>query len=416
MLIATALIALLLAPPNTWTVDDNGPADFAQISEAIARVGAGDVLLVEPGQYARFDLSKRLTILGRAGGPRPHVNGISAIAASSFTLAGLDLDGLRVQESSGRARIDDCRIGTVVDVKQQYALVLDGCSNVVVSRSQVVGSHNFSQQSPGFGGVAMYIRTCNAMLVDCKITGAKGFDGPLYSVGGSGGTGLIVADSSRTTIVGSKIVGGYEGWGNNGLSTFCFDGPSGTGLQVVGSLAVVRGSPTHPDAIDAGGVDPICTATKGPSLHITEGTVIVSGVYFDHDNVLLNGGTLVEPAVAEPFILIDGTDAPGGHRRVRLYGPAGAPCLLAISVAPGFASLGGFDDKLWLDLSGFHLLLPLVTSGQSTPVDLEWAVPASTAGLEGVTIELQPFFPGLPSTLEPGKSLAGNVAELVVRF
>ncbi len=68
---------------DTWTVDDNGPADFNQISTAVASVAAGDVLLVEPGTYDGFVLQKRLSILGRAGGPRPHVTGTVRLDAPS---------------------------------------------------------------------------------------------------------------------------------------------------------------------------------------------------------------------------------------------------------------------------------------------------------------------------------------------
>jgi hypothetical protein len=132
--------------------------------------------------------------------------------------------------------------------------------------------------------------------------------------------------------------------------------------------------------------------------------------------VYLVDGTLIEPGVPEPLVLIDGTDAPGGARHVRLHGPAGAPCLLVASLAPAYASIGGFDDKLWVGLAGIHFIIPLVTTGQETPISLTWTVPASTVGLAGVCAELQPFFPGLPSAIEPGKSLAGNVAELIVRF
>ncbi|HZM00739.1 MAG TPA: hypothetical protein VFD43_10850 [Planctomycetota bacterium] len=412
VLMLTALVAL---PSQTWTVDDNGPADFAQIAEAIAQVPAGDTLLVEPGVYGPFELTKRLTLLGRAGGPRPHVEGFSRVSASTFTLAGLDLDALLVTQVSGRGRLDDCRVGVSGDAGREYALELDGCAQMVLSRIEALGSKDHSQAHPTLGGSALRVRTSNATLVDCSLEGAKGYDPAGFGLaGGPGGTGLAIADASRVTVAAPRIVGGPEGWGTGFIG--CQDGQSGTGLRVVGSTAVLRGSPLYANLVEPGWVDGLCTNYIGPAIDVVQGTVVISGVSFDPANVVITGGTLLAPAAAEPFVVIEGTDVPGGQREVRIHGPAGAPCLLAISPAPAYATLGGFDDKLWVGLSGVYFLIPLVTTGQSTPVVLTWDVPASTASLLGLSVELQPFFPGLPSAIEPGKSVAGNVAELIVRF
>ena len=90
--------------------------------------------------------------------------------------------------------------------------------------------------------------------------------------------------------------------------------------------------------------------------------------------------------------------------------------MLAVSLDPALVSVAAFDDSLWLDASGAFWVVPLVMLGQDTPLELDWTLPASTVGLVGTSIEMQPFFPGLPSTLVLGKSIAGNVAELIVRF
>jgi hypothetical protein len=414
-MIALLLSALLIPAASTWTVDDDGPADFAQISDALAEVSPGDVLLVEPGEYAGFQLTQPLTILGRAGGTRPHVGGLVRVTASSFTLAGLDLVGLRVNSVAGRGRVDDCRVNVVEDFEQPYAIAIDGCAELVISRTTALGSKAYSQSHMNAGGSPMSIVTSNVRLVDCQLEGAKGLDPSVCCLdGGAGGDGLRVAQSSHVLVAGSRILGGPEGWSSGFLG--CHDGPSGAGARVLESLLVLRGAPADGDAVHAGWVDGFCTDNQGRDIDAVQSTVVISGVAYDEGNVSLLGSTLVAPAVPEPFIEIVGLDAPGQVRSIHLHGPAGATAVLAVSLAPGLFPLGAFDDALWLDPTGFFLLLPLVTLGQDTPVALNWTVPASTVGIAGVAIELQPFFPGLPGALEPGKSVAGNVAELIVRF
>lgn len=416
-MITLALLAALVAPSHTWTVDDDGPADFTQIADAIAQVDVGDTLLVEPGNYAHFELAKRLTIVSRAGTTsphlleRPHVKGFSRVVGEGFTLAGLDFDALRVAGVVGRGRIDDCRFGDTGDAKRPYALDIDGCAQLVVSRSKAHGSEAYSDSHFSFGGAAMQIRTSNVTVVDSNFRGASG--GDAFDSGGIGGTALSVSEGSRALVVATTLVGGLEGYG---FGFSCFDGPSGTGLLVIGSQVVVRGVPQDDDFIAPGLVDGVCTDTKGPAMDIEQGLVVISGVGFDADNVKLVGGTLVEPEEPEPLMQITGTDFPGGQRDVQVHGPQGAPCLLFISAVPVYAPLATFDDKLWVGVTGPYLLIPLVMTGQDTPVELSWTVPLSTAGMAGVSVEMQPFFPGLASTLDPGKSLAGNVAELIVRF
>jgi hypothetical protein len=214
--------------------------------------------------------------------------------------------------------------------------------------------------------------------------------------------------------VATAIRGGREGYG---FIFSCVDGPSGTGLSVFSqSLVVLRGAPGAEGLVAPGPVDGICGDIVGLSMLINNATVVTSGVGFDATNVQVIGGSLIQPAVPEPLVVVDGTDGPGAHKAIWLYGPAGATCLLAGSLLPEHSPPGQFDDDLWLGLSGAWVLVPLVTAGQALPVVLTYHVPSSLVGLEGLAIELQPFFPGVPSTIKPGKSVAANVAEIVFRF
>lgn len=414
-MLTLTLMAALLAPAQTWTVDDDGPADFAEITAAIAAVPAGSTLLVEPGTYSAFALTRRLSILGRATGPRPHVGGVTEVTASGFTLAGLAFDALQVSGAPDRARIDDCSVGLDGDAGVPWALTVDGCQQIVVSRTQVQGSKAYSQTQQFFlGGSGLRVSTSNATLVQCQIDGASGFDAPSVGfVGGDGGIALHIEENSRAVVVASHLKGGRQGISS--IQT-CIFGANGSGLGVSNSLVILRGAPAYDSSIAAGDVGGACTFLTSPGIVAIGSTLVISGVEFDPTDVYFDDCTVIQPAVPEPLVLIDGTDAPRGQRHIRLHGPAGSPCLLVASPTPALASVGGFDDKLWVGVGGPHVIIPLVTTGQATPLTLNWTVPASTVGIEGLSVELQPFFPGLPSAIEPGKSIAGNVAELIVRF
>ena len=157
---------------DTWVVDDNHPADFGQISTAISAAAAGDVLLVEPGTYVGFTLDKRLTIIGRAGGARPHVTGTVRLnALSGFTFAGFDVDDLRVGGVQGRGRIDDCSVNFVSDHKQVYAAVVSDCAQLVISRTRLSGSAILSWTKNGCG---LHVSGSHVALVDCTVRGGPG--------------------------------------------------------------------------------------------------------------------------------------------------------------------------------------------------------------------------------------------------
>ena len=69
---AATIAAALFLPVShavVWTVDDNGPADFATIQSAINTASSGDEVLVRPGRYreALSFLGKSITVRSEAG-------------------------------------------------------------------------------------------------------------------------------------------------------------------------------------------------------------------------------------------------------------------------------------------------------------------------------------------------------------
>jgi len=88
---------------RTWTVDDDGPADFAAIQAAIGAAQAGDVIEVRPGIYAENLVLKCGVVVRGAGPDLVTVDGRQSGPVASIT--GCDgttvLEGLRI--FNGRA-------------------------------------------------------------------------------------------------------------------------------------------------------------------------------------------------------------------------------------------------------------------------------------------------------------------------
>jgi pectin methylesterase-like acyl-CoA thioesterase len=53
------------AEPRTWTVDDDGPADFSSIQEAINAASPGDTIFIKTGTYyEHVVVNKTVSLIG----------------------------------------------------------------------------------------------------------------------------------------------------------------------------------------------------------------------------------------------------------------------------------------------------------------------------------------------------------------
>ena len=77
--VALALAPLALTTPAlaqaTWTVDDDGPADFSDVQLAVDGAAPGDVILVAQGTYGTLDVDKGVSILLATGATLIHQTG-----------------------------------------------------------------------------------------------------------------------------------------------------------------------------------------------------------------------------------------------------------------------------------------------------------------------------------------------------
>jgi parallel beta-helix repeat protein len=90
-------VQLAKAEPRTWIVDDDGPADFRTIKEAVNAAGSGDIIFVHNGTYyERVVVNKALRLVGEdksatvIDGNRTTPLWIKAnyVAVSGFTIRG----------------------------------------------------------------------------------------------------------------------------------------------------------------------------------------------------------------------------------------------------------------------------------------------------------------------------------------
>lgn len=389
-----SLVAVVSLAANTWTVDDNGPADFPSLIAAMSVVADGDTLLVSPGFYNGFSTSKAVSILGKPGAQFPSIQTpVEVSGATEFTLAGFVMKSLVVNNVPGRVKVDACGIQGYQNLPAARAT---NCPQFHVSRSTIRG---------GPSSLAMMIEASSATIVDSQIEGGHGPD--FQHPPANGGIGLVVRSGSKVVLAGSRVFGGAAGFNDSSNQGF-----SGSALRVeTGTHTVARGLPQH--AIAPGSASPF--GTPGNAIEsVGTGKVYVSGVTVSGAIVVGTPGNVVSLGTPEPWLRVTGSDIPGQSRNIELFGPSQGSALLFASLSPAVLNTPQLELPLWFDPSALVTVLPLTTFSSVTPVSLPVTIPVVPSAA-GISLELQAVFPQLPSAIAPGKITATNAAYLLIR-
>jgi hypothetical protein len=396
------LVALALASVSTLTVDDDGPAQFQQIADAIQAAQPGDLVLVEDGTYSPFALDKALTILGHGGA---HVTGLSTVqSVSSVALAGLRFDRLGVHDVSGRAVLDELEIAGVLYAPPTPGLFIESCSEVIATRLDCRAPLTVGTFKPD----SLRVRGSSLSLVDSSVLGASGED--CFSIacnGFAGGVGLH-AMLSTLVVAGSQLEGG--GGGLDLASTFggLIDGLGGAGLWLQSSSASLQGNAL------TGGLAPGCfDPCEGNAYTVADSQLVLGGLALSGP-IAATASTAVVPDPFEPWIEISGATGLGLARRLDLYAPLGEPCVAALSVQSALEpwALGGAQPPhLWLDPSALLDVVGLVGAGATVAASHIWIQPATPA-LAGLALTVQ--VAGLE--VATGKIPLSNPAAIVLGF
>ena len=191
-----ALLALALASPvlaDTWTVDDDGPADFSTIQAAIDAAQSGDVILVAPGSYTGtkesvIDFSgKDLEIIGsgfdtkvdgqqgRRGalvdcgpGATPLLEGFLFLNC----LATGDGGGVRV--TSAAVRVEDCTFQACEATGRGGGLFIESCADARLAYLDFVDCRS-SQASSSLYVTSSTVLGLDEVSVDSDPQSGSGF-------------------------------------------------------------------------------------------------------------------------------------------------------------------------------------------------------------------------------------------------
>ena len=403
MLLAGALAA------TTWTVDDDGPADFSEISDAVAAAAAGDVLLVEPGQYQAFDLDKSLAIVGRVGAARPDVAGPILIDSSTgFTISRLRMQSVQVTGVAGAARFDDCRFSAVGGATTSHGLQVVSSSQVLVSRSVVLGH----DAEAGDGGTALWAVGGTVTLVDTNVRGGHGAVGP--GLGPTdGGDGILARFAGRVLAASGNVRGGNAG--GSDTPGACVLGAAGDGVRALGASFVDLRGDAGDVVLPGSSGSAFCRGTPGVS-GLAEGgsTIVFSGVTHRDFTTGLGTNEVVMADPPQPFLRMTGPNTPGTNGVLRLFAPAGQPALIVGSLDAALTAAPGVAGSLWLDPGSSFFVGALAAAGFDAPANCPYDVPNDPA-LSGLWARFQCVLPTQGDPLLPGAA-STNAVDVVVRF
>jgi hypothetical protein len=354
-LAASLALAACARAGQVWTVDDNAPADFASIANALASAGSGDVLLVRPGQYAGFTLpNATLSIVADSAGGSVRVLGpvlLPALdSARSIALQGLSLErgalALDAHVSGGVLVLQDCVIASSDSWQSGVNARIDGSGAAYLVACAVIGANGGAANTHG----ALALRASGIQLVvqDTLLRGGAGSSGANdpHLQGHAAGTALEVdggsLHASACTFVGGNGGNGAKIDGSFGLSWCGPGGAGGSGLRVQNSA-----SATLLDCATGGGAGGF-----GPGS-CSDGPAGAAEFVF--------AGALVHSSATPCRVLVAPVLREGASASVAVEGAPGGFALLALGSLPGWMPWSGAIGPF--GLGNLATLLPLGTLG-----------------------------------------------------
>ncbi len=324
----------LASAGNVITVDDSGPAHFAQIQPAVDAAVDGDTILVKPGSYTGFTIDgKALTVVGDDGA-LPTVSGriwIKNIAVgSTLSVARLKAQGLQspasaqkaltIASSPGAIRIVGCELtgapGTGSFPTGRQGIELTNATDIAFAACTIAGGNGWFDFSvctspPGNGGAGFLSQSSMIALYDCDVRGGRGGTGNTAMGAYRGGDAITLSDDLELGELLFASRSHIEG-GGGGITNCLLEDPQGGdgghGLTMGGTLSVHLLDDTVLGGFPSTGGNPF----RGGIVTGTSGTPIVGGPPFQY---VVSSLELSLPAVARAgtFLTLTFAGDPGDH-------------------------------------------------------------------------------------------------------
>jgi len=206
------------ASPRTWTVDDNGPADFDNIQEAINNASSGDTIFVHIGTYyEHVIINKTITLVGEDNNftiiDGYETNNVIYIRANNVTVKSFTVRKSGMYSYSG-ILVDHSTGNVIINNKVIYSY--EGIS-LLYSSSNVVCGNTISSN---YDGIDLYYSSNN--VVSGNTIFSSNYDGiDLYYSSNNVVSGNIILHnnyagmslyySSSNVVCGNTILSNYPG-------------------------------------------------------------------------------------------------------------------------------------------------------------------------------------------------------------
>ena len=320
-----AVLAASASATSTYVVDDTpGPGvDFNSIGAAIAFAAPGDVLVVRPGNYLGFTLSKELTIVGASGvsiGLGSRI--LNVTSPEGVRLAGLQFWNLEISGCSGPVLCDQVNVdGFSVDP----SLLISNSSDVRFQRSTIRGGNGTA------GGEGRRGATVDASRVEftgCTLRGGNGANHSFDTDGGFGAIALLCRNGARVHLANTSAFGGN---GGNACAALCVgnDGDGGDAVVLQSSSTLVLAGKAGTTLRGGLAGQAWGQASDGWGLRATNSFVRWSGVSITRADGVTPGltvwATSVQvPAQPDPTLELIGTTSVGQSWQFVVRGAPGS--------------------------------------------------------------------------------------------
>ena len=203
---------------RTWTVDDNGPADFDNIQEAINNASSGDTVFVHIGTYyEHVVINKTITLVGEDNNftiiDGYKTNNVIYIKANNVTVKSFTVrksgmypySGILMDHSTGNVIINNKVIYNYEGIGLLSSSSNVVCGNTISSNND--GIYLYSSSSNVFSGNTIF--SSNYDGIDLYSSSSNVFSGNVILYNNFAGMSLYY--SSSNVVCGNTILSNYPG-------------------------------------------------------------------------------------------------------------------------------------------------------------------------------------------------------------